>query len=102
MKVPSVGVAQVIETEEPKDSVSITKMVLDSLEHFPAFKVSLQPTHFHHSLGALCDTGRWDYYNGEWSFESHYRPNRSFDIPAFTPNKQVSHNVGPSRKVEIL
>ncbi|XP_050955778.1 alpha-mannosidase 2C1 isoform X1 [Labeo rohita] len=27
VKVPSVGVAQVIETEEPKDSVSITKMV---------------------------------------------------------------------------
>lgn len=102
VKVPSVGVAQVTETAEPKDSVSVTMMVLDSLGNIPSFHVFLQPTHFRHSVGSLCDTGRWDYYYGEWSFEGHNRPNGSFDVSAFASSKQVSHNVGPSRKVQNL
>lgn len=35
-------------------------------------------------------------------FEGHNRPKGSFDVLAFTSNKQVSHNVGPSRKVQNL
>lgn len=65
------GVAQVTEMTEHMDSVSVTMMVLDSLGHFPLFHDSLHPTHFRHSVGALCDTGRWDHYYGEWPFEGH-------------------------------
>lgn len=102
MKVPSVGVAQVTETAKPKDSVSVTMMVLDSLGNIPSFNVFIQPTHFHHSVGSLCDTGRWDYYYGEWSFEGHHRPNGSFDVSAFASSRQVSHNIEPSKKVQNL
>lgn len=103
VKVPSVGVAQVTEMAEPKDSVSVTMMVLDCLpSNIPSFHVFLQPTHFRHSVGSLCDTGRWDYCYGEWSFEGHNRSNGSFDVSAFASSKQVSHNVGPSRKVQNL
>lgn len=95
-------VAQVTDTAEPKDSVSATMMVLDSLRNFPSLHVFLRPTYFRHSVGAHCDTGLWAHYEGEWPFEGHNRPNGSFDVLAFTSNKQMSHNVGPSRKCKIL
>lgn len=66
------GVAQVTEMAElTEPTVSVTMMVLNSLGHFPSFHDFLHPTNFRHSVGALCDTGRWDHYDGEWPFEGY-------------------------------
>lgn len=64
--------------------------------------IFFHPTHFRHSVGALCEIGRWDHYDGEWYFEGHHWSNGSTDVPDFSPDKQVSHNVGLQAECTIL